>query len=299
MENYSVFIILGCYVALFAVAVAGFYVWKIKRRRERPPLEFKLLRAPGESLRRRMAKFDEEAFFRVSGAALFPLLVASVPLWAFTKFKPTTWPQFYAWLVVISAVVFAALVVAFRWAVKDLNRYRDDRLGYLGERAVGEALLGLQEPGFIVFHDVPAEVKGQKFNVDHVVVGPTGLFAIETKTRRKGRARQGFEDHKVTYDGKRLIWPWGEDDFGLRNAADRARYLTEWLTKMTGLGLTAKPVLVLPGWYVIPGGLGPVTVVNHKQLTHALLRGSRTSLTADQIDLVARQLDQLCRDVED
>jgi hypothetical protein len=58
-----------------------------------------------------------------------------------------------------------------------------------------------------------------------------------------------FDAHKVAYDGRQLIWPWGEDDFGLRNAEDRARWLTDWLNKMTGLGITAKPVLALPGWY--------------------------------------------------
>lgn len=64
-------------------------------------------------------------------------------------------------------------------------------LRYLGERAVGEALFSLAAESYKIFHDVPAEVSGKKFNVDHVAVGKNGLFAIETKTRRKGRARPG------------------------------------------------------------------------------------------------------------
>jgi len=31
--------------------------------------------------------------------------------------------------------------------------------------------------GYHVYHDFPAE----RFNIDHVVVGPAGAFAIETK----------------------------------------------------------------------------------------------------------------------
>lgn len=110
---------------------------------------------------------------------------------------------------------------------------------------------------------------------------------------------RGYEEHKVAYDGRQLSWPWGEDDFGLQNATDRARWLTEWLNRMTGLGLAAKPVLVLPGWYVVPKGLGPVTVVNHKQLVGAIRRDAAQILTMDQVDLIGRQLDAACRDVED
>jgi hypothetical protein len=69
---------------------------------------------------------------------------------------------------------------SFRWAVRDFLRYRDDRLGYLGERAVGDALPPLIEAGYRVFHELPAEVKKMTFNVDHVAVGLGGVFANET-----------------------------------------------------------------------------------------------------------------------
>jgi hypothetical protein len=183
--------------------------------------------------------------------------------------------------------------------VKDLARYRNDRLGYLGERAVGEALMPLFDAGYRVYHDVPAEAGNAKFNIDHVAVGSAGVFAIETKTRRKRPARPGYEEHKVAFDGKRLDWPWADDDFGLAQAESRARWLGDWLNKMTGLGLTAQPVLALPGWYVVPKGIGPVTVVNHKQLAGAILRAQRGVLTGEQVELVARQLDAVCRDVSD
>ena len=199
-------------------------------------------------------------------------------------------------LIIVGVVTVVATFFAGRWSLGKFMRARNDRLGYLGERAVGEALLPLLVVGYRVFHDVPAEANRAKFNIDHVAVGPTGVHAIETKTRRKGRARPGFEPHKVAYDGRQLIWPWAEDDFGLRNAEDRARWLSEKLNKLTGLGLSAQPFLVLPGWYVVPKGIGPV---NHKQLPGAILRGQRDVLTEKQVDLIARQLDELCRDVED
>lgn len=159
--------------------------------------------------------------------------------------------------------------------------------------------MALADSGYRVYHDVPAEAGGARFKIDHVVLGPRGVFAIETKTRRKGRARSGYEAHKVGYDGEQLIWPWGEDESCLAKTRDRARWLGGCLNRMTGLGLSPVPVLVLPGWYVVLKGLGDVIVVNHKQLPGAILRQPGAGQTAEQISLIARQLDARCRDVKD
>ena len=40
------------------------------------------------------------------------------------------------------------------------------------------------------FHDVPMEPYG---NIDHVLVAPTGIYAVETEARRKGRRRPASE----------------------------------------------------------------------------------------------------------
>lgn len=290
-------IVLCVYFFLFVIAVMGLWSWQIVRRKQRPPLAFKLLRSPGESLRRKVAKFDEQLIFVLLWAALAPIIVGLGVMQLLVRFTPRM--NIVLALVIVVVPVLAILVFAARFVMKRLTAERNCRLGYLGERAVGEALTPLIAGGYRVFHDVPAEAGEMKFNVDHVVVGPNGVFAIETKTRRKGRAREGFEAHKVAYDGRQLIWPWAEDSFGLKNAEDRARWLTGWLNKMTGLGLAARPMLVLPGWYVVPKGIGPVLVVNEKMLFATISRGKERILSDEQIDLIARQLDLLCRDIED
>ncbi len=66
----------------------------------------------------------------------------------------------------------------------------------------------------------------------------------------------------------------------------------------TGLRISAQPVLVLPGWYVVLKAVGPITVVNHKQIAGTINRSGQRLLTDEQIDLIARQLDDRCRDVE-
>lgn len=59
-----------------------------------------------------------------------------------------------------------------------------------------------------------------------------------------------------------------------------------------------KPVLALPGWFVEMKTRGDVVVVNSKSVAAAVEGKGPVVLNADQIDLIARQLDVICRDVE-
>jgi hypothetical protein len=52
--------------------------------------------------------------------------------------------------------------------------------GAEGEEVVGEILEGLEADGWQVIHDVSFG----RGNIDHIVVGPGGLFTVETKSRR-------------------------------------------------------------------------------------------------------------------
>ena len=137
----------GVYFLLFLGAVVGLGIWKVKRRRARPPVEFKLLRGPGETLRRRMAKFDEDFIFRIVAAALGPVLITLLVSWGVLKYRPQTWTQLWVGFGLTVLAFVATLIPAMRWALRGLMRYRDDRLGYLGERYVGECLEPLKEHG--------------------------------------------------------------------------------------------------------------------------------------------------------
>jgi hypothetical protein len=179
------------------------------------------------------------------------------------------------------------------------NRRRNDLLGYLGERAVAEYLEPLRQNGFRIFHDVPCEGRKTNFNIDHVVVGPTGVAAIEVKTRRKKKGRPGFEEHEVTYDGQRLIWPWGEDRCGIDQLMAESDWLRKFIHGRTGLDVDPKPILALPGWWVTERVAGAFRVSSHKLLPAIIRDWKPQPLTPEQIDLISRQLDERCRDVED
>lgn len=284
------------YVFVFMAVTGGLFMWRVKRRKDRPPEKFKLLRAPGETQRRRTQRADENLFFYMVGGAFFPLLVSWLVLLVAIQL-PKSWVLWGALIAVLTFVAgtVAAAVVVHRF----LKRRRNDLLGYLGERAVAEHLDALRAEGWLVFYDVPGKGRDKRFNIDHVAVGPTGVAAIEVKTRRKRPGRPGFEEHVVTYDGKQLVWPWGEDRCGIDQVQWQADWLREFIEKRTALRINPKPILAFPGWYTQERTVGNFRVASHK-LVPSIVRDWRVEpLTPEQIDLISRQLDELCRDVED
>jgi hypothetical protein len=298
-SEWSAVLAFSLYVALFGFLTTGIGLLIRRRRREREPLEFRLLRGPGESLRRKLAEMDDNFVFQILLGACFPIVTVSAALWLVARWRPESRTEEYLGLGGALVVFLLSLYSSGRWFWRQVNRRRNYRLGYLGERTVGEALLPLWRDGYRIFHDLPAETGDRKFNLDHVVVGPTGVFVVETKTRRKGRARPGFKEHEVQFDGHQLIWPWGEDRHGLEQAEAEARWLSEWLKRLTGHEIVAKPILALPGWYVRATARGAVNVVNAKGVPSAIRGRGQRVLSEEQIDIIARQLEERCRDVED
>jgi hypothetical protein len=262
------------------------------RRRFKTPLTSYLLRPPGESLRLRVETQDEEFFNRLLG----------LMGWAFGI-------GIGAWILFASPVV-GGIVLMLGCAgfgvsarrFRSLIRLRSDcYLGFLGERAVGEELNTLLADGWKVFHDVEFdESPGSKpFNVDHVVVGAGGIFAIETKTRRKPVAQSGGESSgTVAFDGSALEFPWGRETFGIEDARRRADYLSRWLAKKLQVPCPVTAVLALPGWFVKRIKPSDLRVVSGREICQLFRRNSPAAvLDANMIGAVAALLDEKCRNV--
>ncbi len=277
--------------------LAGTVYWRKKTRKERSPFpdNTKLLRGPGETLRKKLAELDEQLLHNFFTALLAPLLVGLALAWIATRFSGAS---AIAWLAIIAVALLASLVFSIRRLAAGLDRWRNTWLGCFGERIVAESIEPLKAEGFRIFHDIPAGDAQAPFNLDHVLVGPSGVFAIETKTRRKGRARAGFAEHQIIYDGQVLAYPWGEDRHGLDQALRQARWLEQHLATLLGQPTPVQPILTFPGWMVITRARGAVTVLNPKQIPAAVALRGAPVLDEQQIDLVARQLDARCRDVE-
>jgi ABC-type multidrug transport system permease subunit len=105
--NYSGYLYLVGYIVLYFVVVAGIWLWRLNRRQERPPVAEKLLRGPGESLRREIEKFDDRLLFHLVGSALVPLLVMISGLWIIERVPQGARPWALAGLFVVLAAVLS------------------------------------------------------------------------------------------------------------------------------------------------------------------------------------------------
>lgn len=109
---------------------------------------------------------------------------------------------------------------------------------------VGQYLERLREHGYQVFHDV----LGARFNLDHVLIGPAGIFTIETKTwSKRPDSRIVFDGDTITADG------FTPDRNPVVQAKAQAGWLRELLAESTGRKFPARPVILFPGWWVEQG----------------------------------------------
>ena len=296
MSTIQIIVITLAFVPAILVLAIVFAWFAIQFRRTRTPIKDKLLRAPGESLRRQIEKFDDNAPIYFCVLLMYgPVCLLLLATFAKLRLKS---PHLLAEIILFSALLLIVTLV-FAWRViRVLSHQRNLFLGLRGERAVGEELNKLMLDGCLVFHDVPGDAD---WNVDHVVVAPTGVFAIETKTRRKRKCPKGKRDYEVFYDGKTLEYPHCKDSHGIEQVKANAKWVGRHLSNALAEKVTAIPILTLPGWLVtsrVKPGNGELFVLSHKQIRSVILDDRERVLDEKRIRQIAYQLEQRCRDVE-
>ena len=199
------------------------------------PLKAEALPAPGHSVENRLLDllFGKVLFWGL--AALCTLFLAGYEWLRWWRKAPPS-PLVPS----VFVVVFVALAV---WRIcKIWPEIRHLRLGLRGERVVGQALERLRADGYEVFHDIP----GEGFNVDHVLVGPGGVFAVETKTRMKpakGQSEVVYDGESITVDG---FAPERDPVIQVKAAA---RFVHQIIQRTTKQDVYVRPVVLFPGWY--------------------------------------------------
>jgi hypothetical protein len=259
----------------------------------RAPVSDKLLRPPGESCRQKV----EELNGRILELTIWVVIFPSTFLLLFVSLNGTSMPGHHTikvWLPSLALGFFTVALMTLRLInlFKERNNWR---IGFSGERAVGELLNQLMADGCRVCHDFPLS---DKWNIDHIVVAPSGVYAIETKTKRKGPASSQQQAHEVIYDGKALEFPFYSSDEDLAQAREQAARLSKFLATELKAPQPVTPVITLPGWYVINRGKGDVVVANPKLLDREILTHEAPVLSPDRIRDIARILEHKCRDVE-
>jgi hypothetical protein len=119
-----------------------------------------------------------------------PVLVACLPLIVVAT-GLAMWLDTYAWWYFAGGVTGGLLMVAAYTLLDPPGYIAKWGLGAQGERRTAKALRPLLRKGWTVTHDV----QRARENFDHVLVGPPGVFLLETKVRA---GTVSFEDGMLT-----------------------------------------------------------------------------------------------------
>lgn len=191
-------------------------------------------RRAGQHARETQRRLARRAIAKV--VAAFSLLVLAIAVLGFS------------WATCASEVaVVVCIVVIDRTTSTLVDRWGR---GAAGEELVGQALDGLREHGWSALHDVHLD----HGNIDHVLVGPAGIFTVETKSHR-GRLRAHAINPRM-----------------LKQSYAQAKSL-ERIT-----GLRAEPLLVFSSAYLIPAVTrrdGVVILPSRMLVKHLQKRGRR------------------------
>jgi hypothetical protein len=275
-------VILCILPAILTVAVILREARQRQAERKHPFKELKR-RPAGESLRLKIESLDESIDDRVMQLVAGPIVLAGTAV--------TT--RLHG---LIACLLLLTISLIWTLSLKNglsrlLKERKDYRLGFDGERYVGEELSRLIVHGFEIYHDVPFDC----FNMDHVLVGKQGVFVVETKTRSKPVNKAGDKEFRVLFNGSALRWPWGEEQKDVEQARNNAATLSIWLTKAVGQSVKVSSILTLPGWWIersVPSN--DLHVLNPKEITRI---NDLKSVFLDQemVRRICYQLDQKCR----
>ena len=251
---------------------------------KRSPINDNPLRNPGQSLEEAINRLIDEDLACFAGGFVLPIFFAGYE-----------WLRWYAQMpprpVLITIICSFICAYSYVCLCKVSEQIKQLRMARDGERVVGQYLDRLREDGYHIFHDII----GRNFNIDHVVIGPHGIFTIETKTYSKqveGKSKICFDGEAITVNGHK------PDRDPIVQALAQASWLSEQIKESTGHVHSVQPVVVFPGWFISspPNALrsGCVWVINPKGLPKFINNATRR-LSPEEGKLVAYHLSRYIR----
>jgi len=281
------------FFGIFAIIASVLYLLRKTRqiKGKRSPFTDNFLRSPGESLNKKIMEINDRVTENLVLLITTPILLYAIYISSLHFSNPVN-SALTLDIYVIAGIGF--VVYSLIRLVKLLNLRRSYQLGYEGEIAVGQELNQLMRDGYYVYHDFP----GDKFNIDHIVVGASGVFAVETKARSKPTSKDRKADAKVKYDGRCLQFPDGMDVQSIEQAKRQAEWLSKWLRSAVGEAVKVRPVVALPGWFVERVASGGIRVINPKNFRSIAKTKTGSNLSDQMISRIVHQLERKCRDVK-
>ncbi len=219
--------------------------------------EERTLRSPGQSRRSEIVEIDS----KINDCVIYIGIAVAVQIIAFTFLTSTLSGTVLTYLLSSMSLMTVSFSLWYLIKTATLVFKRSHHAdGYHGERITGDQLSILMLEGYRVFHDLQFD----GFNIDHVLVGPGGVFTVETVLKRK---RKSLKEPNVRFDGAKLHWPTGRpNELGIQTAFDRSITLKQFLSNALGGSVEVKPLLLFPGWQVETEQKGQVAIMGPKQV---------------------------------
>jgi len=246
--------------------------------KKQSPLKQGPRRSAGQSLQDQLNQLRDDWMEKGAFAALALALMAMTLVQSLLR-KPLN-PM-------ATAIICAPLLGYSIWGIYRLRRkIRNLKQGLAGEQIVAEHLDNLRVHGYHIFHDLI----GEQFNLDHVLVGPAGIFTLETKTWSKAKRES------IATDGEQ-IWKNGVklNPNPIDQAKAQARWMYHLVKELTDQNVFVQPIVLFPGWWVeckLPDPKTPV--LNPGQLEH-LLKNLPVRLNQENIAFISKRLEFVAR----
>ncbi|WP_350645423.1 nuclease-related domain-containing protein [Pseudoalteromonas sp. G24-MNA-CIBAN-0072] len=276
-QGLSLLVIVGSVYSLLGVLF--FRIWSHQRSAKLPIERHKLKRVAAQTLQEQVNDKIVDVIGLIFLAALIVIMPFAIKgvaeMFASGKFN---------YFLIIMILLGLAYVARKLWAKS--NHLIKLKLGRDAELAVASELIELQSHGYQVFHDIQAD----GFNIDHLVVGPNGIFAIETKGRHK-RIKDDT-NYKVKFENNHLAFPSWFESKPLEQAQKQANWVNKWLQEATGFNTQVFPVLCFPGWFVELKQRPLFPIVSHKQIVKTILSMRQVNLNQEQQRAICYQVVQ-------
>jgi hypothetical protein len=256
---------------------------RMASRGRRSPFNENILNSPGHSARKAQLERIGDFVFYVFGVAAAPFIFAAAK----------TESMLINWLFGVTGLL--AVSFCFYKAVKLYKLLTRLNLGVDAELAAGQELNLLMRDGAWVYHDIQYTYG----NIDHVVIGTGGVFAVETKgiSKPTDQDRSGSENATLTVTDGTLVLPHARTKKPIEQATRHAKWLRQEIEKRVGVSVPVRAVVAIPGWMINGGFDGDCWVINPKRGNALRASVSRNQIEPEVVSRIAAWAEDLARTV--
>ena len=231
----------------------------IKRRTSEAMHAADCPRVPGQSICKTIAGYDIRC--RIHTIYLIGLPLVLCAAYGATRLIGSPARNIWWETILIALSVVVLVLICLLNLVQNLRLRRQMQRAYEGKQLAARALEPLMEQGYFIFHDLILE----QIHIDHLIVGPKGVFCVQTQSPPDTARESHHAAATVTYNGRALFYPKGEEYISIEKANLHAEWLSGWLSQFLEEPIAARAILAMPGWVVKRTSADGIPVVNPSQ----------------------------------